>query len=128
MRQICTMENLYNFYVHLTKNTVNPFDGLLIFQFDDSPVSICSVNFVNNNIILILCLFLFHFNLVYEEEESNGPSITQKRPLSVSGSLKSDIFPVASIILLYAAGCGSERLFQSMQVIIQSSRCVTCNM
>ena len=64
-------------------------------------------------------LLIFHFHLVYEEDESKESSDSKKRPLSVSGSLKSDLFPVASIILLYAAGCGSERLFQSMQVTIQ---------
>ena len=42
--------------------------------------------------------------------------VKQPQKQAPARSLRSDLVPIVSIIFLYAAGCGSERLFQSMQV------------
>lgn len=49
---------------------------------------------------------------VHEEDESES---NKNSKTSTSRSFKEDLFPIAAIIFLYAASCGSERLFQSMQ-------------
>ena len=58
--------------------------------------------------------------IVFEETEAGSSCCdptSRKKPYVESRSIKSDFLPIATIIFLYAAGCGSERLFQSMQVI-----------
>ncbi len=47
------------------------------------------------------------------EDQMSEPTDSKKAILS----LRSDLVPMSLVVLLYASGCGSERLFCAMQVI-----------
>jgi hypothetical protein len=61
---------------------------------------------------------MVHVSSVHGESELGSCCETNsdKKTSLEKRSIRSDLFPILTIIILYAAGCGSERLFQSMQV------------
>ena len=64
----------------------------------------------------IAVIYLPHKMPIHDEDSAVETANDKQRKQAHARSCSSDLFPIISIIFLYAAGCGSERLFQSMQV------------